>query len=108
MSHETHNDGTSEIAKSTVSFKSSFWLAVIIVGLFIASLNFIQVMGKGEGEGEKKEATEATMGEKPAAEGEKAKEEAKPAAEAPKAEAAKPAEAPKAEAPAAAKDATKK
>ncbi len=89
MSHETHNNANSEIAKSKVAFVSSFWLIVILVGLFIAALNFIPAMAEKEGKGEKKEATEEVHGEKPAAEGE--------AKEAPKAEAAAPA--PAAEAP---------
>ncbi len=86
MSHETNSTGTTERSKSKVAFTSSFWLIVILVGLFIASLNFINVMGHGE-EGKEKEATEETHGakheeaeHKEAMEG--AKEEAKPAAEA--------------------------
>ncbi len=78
MAHETHNDASSEKNKSIVSFKSSFWLVVILVGLFIAALNFIKVMG--EHEGGKVEKTEATemKGEKteePAKEAEGAKKE---------------------------------
>jgi len=50
MSHDTHNSGSSEQTKSKVSFSSSFWLAIIIVGLFVAALNFIQAESKGEGD----------------------------------------------------------
>ena len=98
MSHETNNGSTTEIAKSTVSFKSSFWLAVIIVGLFIASLNFVQVMSKDdEGNGEKKETTGSVKTEKPNTVSTSPAESAKtdpaktetPNADAPKAEAPK-------------------
>lgn len=95
MAHETHNDSNSEKSKSIVSFKSSFWLVVILVGLFIASLNFIKVMGNHEeGKGEKAESTEMHGAAK---EGSEAKEKAAPAAEAAKETPA--AEANKAEAP---------
>lgn len=48
MSHETHGTGEN---KTIISFKNSFWLVVIIVGLFIAALNFIQAQDEGHGEG---------------------------------------------------------
>ncbi len=59
MSHDT-NHGQSTENKTIISFKNSFWLVIIIVGLFIAALNFIQVesAGEGEGEGKGKEASE--------------------------------------------------
>jgi hypothetical protein len=49
MSHDTH-DKTGE-NKTIVSFKNSFWLVIIIVGLFIAALNFVQAESGGETEG---------------------------------------------------------
>jgi hypothetical protein len=61
MSNETHNDthhenhGQDERTKSKTSFQSSFWFVIILVGLFIAAINFVNVMGKS-GEGEKSEA----------------------------------------------------
>lgn len=77
MAHETHNDnaGKNQVG---VSFQSSFWLIIILVGLFIASLNFIQVEGGHEGEG-KKEGTEMHEGGKHEAANEEhaAKEEQK-------------------------------
>ena len=78
MSHDTHHDTPKE-NKTIISFKNSFWLVVIIVGLFVAALNFVQAESHGE-EGKEggKEKTEMK------AEG--AKET--------KAEAPKPAEAP--------------
>ena len=95
MAHETHNGEKAEKAKSLISFKSSFWLVVILVGLFIAALNFIKVMGTSEeGKGKKGESTEEMHGGKPA-EGTEAKKDM-PAADAPK-EGEKKAEAPKAE-----------
>lgn len=49
MSHDTHGQSTEN--KTIISFKNAFWLVVIIVGLFVAALNFIQVESAGEGEG---------------------------------------------------------
>ena len=47
--------------QSKVSMNSSFWLVVILVCLFIAALNFIEVMGHSEEgkEGERTESAEA-------------------------------------------------
>jgi cytoskeletal protein RodZ len=55
MSHDSHHGHTKE-NKTIISFKSSFWLILIIVGLFVAALNFIQAeSGKEEGEKAKTE-----------------------------------------------------
>lgn len=46
--HSTHHHDdshTSERLKSKTAFTSSFWFVLILVGLFIAALNFIEVMG---------------------------------------------------------------
>jgi hypothetical protein len=51
MSHETSHGHQSERAVSKVSFVSSFWLVVIIAGLFVAALNFIQAFSSGHEEG---------------------------------------------------------
>ncbi len=62
MSNETHNDihhenpRQADRGKSKTSFQSSFWFVIILVGLFIAAINFVHVMGKSE-EGEKSEAS---------------------------------------------------
>ena len=108
MSHETNHGSSSEVSKSIVAFKSSFWLAVIIVGLFVASLNFVQVMGKSEeGKGEKKEGTEEVKTEKPNTESTSPAESAK--TDASKTEVANPKpEAPKEGAAALAKEAEHK
>ena len=45
MSHETHGTGEN---KTIISFKNSFWLVVILGGLFVAALNFIQAESGGE------------------------------------------------------------
>ncbi len=60
MSHDT-NHGQPKENKSIISFKNSFWLVIIIVGLFIAALNFIKAESTGE-EGEGKEKTEQAKG----------------------------------------------
>jgi hypothetical protein len=52
MAHET-NKGPEVEKKSVVSFRSAFWFVVIIVGLFIAALNFVNVMSNDNGEGNK-------------------------------------------------------
>ncbi len=72
MSNDTHQDQPNE-NKTIISFKNSFWLVIIIVGLFVAALNFIQAESKGE-EGEGKEKTE--MKDKSAHESEKSEKKA--------------------------------
>jgi hypothetical protein len=64
MSHDTHS-GHSKENKTIISFKNSFWLIIILVGLFIAALNFVQSESGGEGhEGAKsEEAHEMNGGE---------------------------------------------
>jgi len=66
MSNDTHQSDNhsngGDRAKSQTSFKSSFWLIIIIVGVFIAALNFVNVM-KNEGEegaGKEKKEVSAT------------------------------------------------
>jgi len=60
--HSTHHDSSSstDTAKSRTAFRSSLWFVLILVGLFIAALNFVEIMGHSE-EGHKK--TEATSEE---------------------------------------------
>jgi hypothetical protein len=55
MSHDTHQEHSKE-NKSIIPFKNGFWLVIIIVGLFIAALNFIQAESHSEeGNGAKTE-----------------------------------------------------
>ena len=56
MSHDTNHENSKE-NKTIISFKNSFWLVIIIVGLFIAALNFIKAES-GPDEEKGKEATE--------------------------------------------------
>jgi hypothetical protein len=61
--HNTHHHNDSHSSgelKSKTAFRSSFWFVLILVGLFIAALNFIEVMGHGEEEHEGHEKMEAT------------------------------------------------
>lgn len=53
MSHEAHHDTHHHTAdKPTTSFRSSVWFVIILVGLFVAAVNFVNVMGHDEeGEG---------------------------------------------------------
>lgn len=53
--HHPHNEANT----SKTSFTASFWLVIILVGLFIAALNFIEVMSHDDG-GHGGHATEAT------------------------------------------------
>jgi len=57
-SHEaatTHDHN--EEPRSKTSMSASFWFAIILVGLFIAALNFISVMGHDSAEGHGGHAT---------------------------------------------------
>jgi hypothetical protein len=49
MSHESHTESGAGRVHTKVSFSSSFWLVIILVGLFISALNFIQAQKGGEG-----------------------------------------------------------
>ncbi len=89
MSHDTHHGQTAE-NKAKISFGNSFWLVIILVGLFIAALNFVQAESGSEGhepahhEAQHHEAThhEATHHEAAPAHAEEAtEEESAPAAE---------------------------
>ena len=46
MSHETQH---SKENTTSTSFKSSIWFVLILVGLFIAAVNFVNVMGHDDG-----------------------------------------------------------
>lgn len=50
MSHDTHHGHTTE-GKPKTAFSAAFWLIVIIAGLFVAALNFIQAESVPEAEG---------------------------------------------------------
>lgn len=50
MSHDTHHSHSTE-NKAIISFKNSFWLVIILVGLFVAALNFVQVESAGSEDG---------------------------------------------------------
>ncbi len=57
MSHDAQHGHATE-NKAVISFGNSFWLVIILVGLFIAAINFVQVESAGEGhEGGHGEAT---------------------------------------------------
>ena len=50
-SHDTAHAGHHEQSNSKSAFSASFWFVMILVGLFIASLNFISAMSHDEGHG---------------------------------------------------------
>jgi len=83
MSHDTHNGHSTE-KKTVLSFRNSFWLIIILVGLFIAALNFVQAESAGEAGHEGAKTEESHEMHKGGHEAEKAGEKA----EAPKHEAA--------------------
>lgn len=47
MSHDTHHTTNN---KSKVPSISSFWLILILAGVFVAAVNFVNVMSHDEGE----------------------------------------------------------
>ncbi|MBA3827645.1 MAG: hypothetical protein H0X33_01795 [Taibaiella sp.] len=49
--HAEHMPHQSQVNKSRTSFTASFWFVVILVGLFVCALNFVNVMSSDEGEG---------------------------------------------------------
>jgi len=57
MSHETHHHHPAD--KPTFSFGSAIWFVLILAGLFIGAVNFINVMGDDEGHGGGHGATES-------------------------------------------------
>ena len=92
MSHDTGHGHSKEV-KSIISFKHSFWLVIIIVGLFIAALNFIQAeKGGEEGKVETKSKTELNGGAVQEENRTQAKPEEHPRPEAPAADTAKTAQ----------------
>ena len=44
--HDTTHHPHNESLRTKTSFTASFWLVIILIGLFIAALNFIEVMGR--------------------------------------------------------------
>ncbi|WP_123985224.1 hypothetical protein [Taibaiella soli] len=71
MAHETHHESShgTEI-KSKTAMSASFWFVLILAGLFIAAVNFVNVESntKEEGEGVKTEEVHGATSETPAAE----------------------------------------
>lgn len=57
MSHESSHASANTSVKS--SFFSSLWFALLLAGLFIASVNFVRVMSHDEGGHGDAHATEA-------------------------------------------------
>lgn len=54
MSQEIHHEGHhGQDTRLPGSFRASFWFVIILVGLFIAAVNFVNVMSNDNGEGNK-------------------------------------------------------
>ncbi len=47
MSHETHHHSEPKI-KQQAAGKPSFWFSIMLAGLFIAAVNFVNIMGHDE------------------------------------------------------------
>jgi len=66
MAHEAHHDDHAHAttdAKPTSSFRAAYWFVIVLVFLFIASVNFVRVMGHDEEAGHGGEHhTEAAAG----------------------------------------------
>ncbi len=61
MAHEAHHDNhASTEAKPTSSFRAAYWFAIVMVFLFVASINFVSVMSHDEEAGHGEHHTEAT------------------------------------------------
>jgi hypothetical protein len=57
MSHDTHSSHTAD-KRSIASFRSAFWLIIILAGLFVAAVNFVKVESSETEEGHGTAATE--------------------------------------------------
>ncbi|MBS1616684.1 MAG: hypothetical protein JST06_11275 [Bacteroidetes bacterium] len=58
--HSTpHHDNThdAELKKSRTASRAAFWFMLIVAGLFVATLNFIEIMGQSHGHHESSERT---------------------------------------------------
>jgi hypothetical protein len=64
MSNDTHQVLSTE-NKTIISFKNSFWLVIILVGLFLAAINFIKAESGGEAEGSAAKTTQSEPGTPP-------------------------------------------
>ena len=60
MSHDTHQHTEAKGPKTPLG--SAFWFVLVLVFLFIGAVNFVNVMGKDEGEGHDGAKTEAVEG----------------------------------------------
>jgi hypothetical protein len=69
--HHTDDSYAAEIKKSRTSSQAAFWFSLIVAGLFVATLNFVEVMSQSHGhhgaEGPKTEAGSGHSQEAPAA-----------------------------------------
>ncbi len=77
----THHDNTHEVElkKSRTSSRAAFWFMLIVAGLFVATLNFVEIMGQSHGHQESHERTANESVQAPGTTGEHA-EQATPAA----------------------------
>jgi hypothetical protein len=58
MSQESnHSHAHQDDNKVAVSFGASFWVVIILVGVFICAINFVKVMSSESGEDTKTEIT---------------------------------------------------
>lgn len=64
--HSTHHHEDTHTAhsgdqKSKTAFVSSFWFVIILVGLFIAAVNFVRIMSSNDEHGNKEATSSQTL-----------------------------------------------
>lgn len=58
MSHDTHTHHVQEDKRPGSSFTSAIWFVILVVGLFVAAVNFVDVMSHDDGGHDAGHATE--------------------------------------------------
>ncbi len=90
MSQESNHSHTHEDDnKAAVSFGASFWVVIILVGVFICAINLVKVESSSTEEGAKTEMATPAEGTENKASGTEAKMPEKAAEATPKADSAK-------------------
>lgn len=78
MSHDTHTSHTAD-NKPTTSFRSAFWLVIILAGVFIAAVNFVKIESNSEASNTEATSSETMKGESGTGKPIETKNEAAPA-----------------------------
>lgn len=62
MSHDTHTSHDLD-NRPTTSFRSAFWLVIILAGLFIAAVNFVKIESSSDETNNEATSSETMKGE---------------------------------------------